>query len=304
LGGHGVEIGRAVAEGTVLGPAIYGAGAMLTITGGHGDVAALPQPLRPDESVTRRVCNGVTDCVVAVREQIRRGADVIKVCVSGGVMSDRDVDELQFSVEELRAIVAEAGRGHRAVAAHAHGKPGIIAAVEAGVTTIEHGSRLDEEAAEAMSRNGVLLVPTRAILEAVRERKSELSPEAYARGVALEEENRNAVAIAAAHGVRIAVGSDLGVSGAVTRHGYVSAGAELGALVRTGMRPEDVVVAATANGPLTLGPRAPRSGRLAPGFDADAIAIDFDPLAHPDQWGHAERVTHVWRAGRLVKSPL
>jgi imidazolonepropionase-like amidohydrolase len=303
LGGHGVEVGQAIDEGSMIGPAVYAAGALLSITGGHADVTSLPHPFPDCLSQTRRLCNGVDDCVTAVREQIRRGAQVIKVCVSGGVMSDSDVEHQQFSDEELAAMVGEARRAGRSVAAHAHGKAGIMAALSAGVHTIEHGSHLDEEAAALMSTQRAVLVPTRAILEATRERKDELPPTSYARGIALEEANRRGVLVAQAYGVRIAMGSDLGWSGSTTSHGYGAAAREIAALVEAGLTPLEAIEAATANGPATLGPRAPKSGHLMAGYAADAIAIDFDPLSEPDTWGDTNRVTHVWKGALKMKAP-
>lgn len=300
LGGHGLSMAGAISDGAAVGPAVYAAGALLSITGGHADVTGVPRRVL---APTRRLCDGVADCVDAVREQIRRGADVIKVCVSGGVMSDSDVEEQQFSDDELVAMVDEAGRAGRAVAAHAHGKAGIMAAVRAGVHTIEHGSHLDEEAAALMRAQGTMLIPTRSILEGIRHRRDELPPSSYQRGMALEAASRRAVGIARAYGVRIASGSDLGWSGSTGAHGYGAAGREIGALVDAGLTPLEAIEAATANGPATLGGRAPASGRLEPGSAADAIAVDFDPLVDSQLWGDADRITHVWQGGQGRKTP-
>ena len=136
VGGIGVYLARAVAEGTVDGPAIYGAGAMLSTTGGHGDLHSFPldwiERLRRPRGMMR-LADGPDDCVQAVREQLRRNAKVIKVCASGGVLSEVDHPiHQQFTVAELRAIVEVAGMADRVVAAHCHGKPGIMAALRAG----------------------------------------------------------------------------------------------------------------------------------------------------------------------------
>ena len=113
-----------------------------------------------------RLADGPAECMRAVREQLRKNARVIKVCASGGVLSEVD-DPIhqQFTGAELRVIVEVAGLAERVVAAHCHGKPGIMAAVEAGVRTIEHGTYLDDEACAAMRETGTILVPTRAIVE-------------------------------------------------------------------------------------------------------------------------------------------
>jgi imidazolonepropionase-like amidohydrolase len=150
VGGLGVYLGQAVREGVLDGPAIYAAGAVLSTTGGHGDLHCYPLSWMTEFAQTDgtfRLADGPSECMRAVREQLRRGAAVIKVCASGGVLSDLD-DPIhqQFTDAELRAIVEVAGLADRAVAAHCHGKPGIMAALEAGVTTIEHGTYLDPEA--------------------------------------------------------------------------------------------------------------------------------------------------------------
>ena len=112
---------------------------------------------------TLRLADGTAECMRAVREQLRRGARLIKVCASGGVLSELDSPiQQQFTGSELRTIVEVAGLAERVVAAHCHGKPGTMAAIEAGVATIEHGTFLDEEACDAMVESGTILVPTRS----------------------------------------------------------------------------------------------------------------------------------------------
>ena len=169
VGGLGVELARAVAEGVLDGPAIYAAGAILSTTGGHGDLHSYPLPWIEDYAARAGImclADGVAGCQRAVREQLRRGARLIKVCASGGVLSELD-DPIhqQFTAAELRAIVEVAALAERPVAAHCHGKPGIMAALEAGVLTIEHGTYLDDEGCDAMRETGAILVPTRTIIE-------------------------------------------------------------------------------------------------------------------------------------------
>ncbi|MDH3462398.1 MAG: amidohydrolase family protein [Acidimicrobiia bacterium] len=301
LGGVGIEIGAAITEGSCDGPTVYAAGSMLSIPGGHADTTVLPSWPLPGQSATRRICLGVDDCVTAVREQLRRGAAVIKICVSGGVMSDTDIEEQQFSGDELEAIVGEARRARRAVAAHAHGRAGILAAIRAGVTTIEHGSHLDEESANAMAEAGTILIPTRSILENAAQR-TDLSPGAKAKAHGLEQANLNAVAIARSYNVVVASGSDLGISGSAGLHSYGKARSEISALVRAGLTPMEALEAATVHGPSTLGPQAPKSGLLKSGYPADLISVAFDPIEQPFGWELPGQVTHVWKSGRLVKS--
>ena len=139
------------------GPAVYAAGSILSTTGGHADLHSYPLAWMNDFGHQRygdmRLADGPAECMRAVREQLRRNARVIKVCASGGVLSEID-DPIhqQFTDAELRVIVEVAGLAERVVAAHCHGKPGIMAAIEAGVRTIEHGTYLDEEAATRCAR--------------------------------------------------------------------------------------------------------------------------------------------------------
>ena len=179
VGGYGVELAPVVDEGSLVGPTIYGAGAVLSTTGGHGDVHAIPldfyEALGDHGRILGRLCDGPAECTKAVREQLRKNARVIKICASGGVMSEVDHPiHQQFSDEELAAIVSEAARAERVVAAHCHGKPGIMAALRAGVKTIEHGTYLDEEAAELMKEKDAILVATRFVVEELMGLEAEL----------------------------------------------------------------------------------------------------------------------------------
>jgi len=302
VGGIGVYLAQAVEEGSVEGPAIYGAGAILGATGGHADVHGLPLGWMTDFAAAggdMRSCDGVDDCMKAVREQLRRNARVIKVCASGGVLSEVDHPiHQQLTVPELRAIVEVAGMAERVVAAHCHGKPGIMAAIEAGVRTIQHGTYLDEEACDAMRETGTILVPTRTVIGELQE-----AAEGYvlAKLEALTEQHTAAVALAHERGVTIAMGTDIFCSGPGVPNSWGRNGQELPLLVESGMTPAEAIRAATAHGPLTLGPQGPRSGALLTGYDADVIALDADPLEDITVLAHPEQVIGVWRAGRRVK---
>ncbi len=303
VGGLGIFLRHVVDEGRLAGPSIYSAGAILSMTGGHADVHGYPLDWITgiaDNETFGILCDGVPECLRAVRRQLRKGATVIKVCASGGVGSELDHPvHQQFSDEELRAIVEEATRAEVAVAAHCHGKPGIMAALRAGVTTIEHGSYLDEEAADLMKEKGAVLVPTRFVIDALLEMESALPPYFYRKLVAIADQHDQALKLAVAAGVTIATGTDI-FTGADL---YGRNGAEIRHLVEAGMTALEAIEAATVHGPLTLGPRAPQSGVLEPGFDADVIAIDWNPLDDATPWGDPNRVTHVWKAGTAFKAP-
>ena len=309
VGGLGVWVGRAVAEGTVKGPNVFGAGAILSPTGGHADLHMYPVQWvcdLADRVGMLRQCDGVPECLRAVRLQFREGARLIKVCASGGVMSQID-DPIhqQFSHNELRAIVEEASQAERIVAAHCHGKPGIMAALEAGVHTIEHGTYLDDECAKAMLECDAVLVPTRLIVEEFLAYGTAAGLPDYARRklLAIADRHAEAIGIAHEHGVHIAAGTDVGGSGPTTPARWGQNGAELGYLVQYGLSALEAIEAATATAPSTLGPQAPRSGQLQPGYDADVIALSGDPSVDVGILADPTNVTHVWRGGHLMKAP-
>jgi imidazolonepropionase-like amidohydrolase len=305
VGGLGVHLARAVAEGLVDGPSIYPAGAILSTTGGHGDLHCYPLDFVNDfnrTDGTARLADGIGECMRAVREQLRAGARVIKVCASGGVLSEIDSPiHQQFTVPELRAIVEVAALAERVVAAHCHGKPGIMAAIEAGVRTIEHGSYLDEEACDAMLENGTILVPTRSIVEDILSHLDDVPPYAAAKLTALAARHAEAVSMAIERGVTVAMGTDIGLTGMDLPNSWGHNGTELEHLVSLGMTPLQAIAAATALAPQTIGPQAPRSGQLAAGCDADILTLDADPVADIGVLAKPEHVTGVWTRGRRVK---
>jgi imidazolonepropionase-like amidohydrolase len=302
VGGLGVYLARAIAEGYVEGPEVYAAGAILSTTGGHGDIHSIPEDWMSGETRIDdlELCDGVDGCRKAVRRQLRKGARVIKVCASGGVLSQYDDPQhQQFTHEELAAIVDEASMADRVVAAHCHGKAGIMAAVRAGVTTIEHGTYLDRESAKAMADSGAILVATRFVGAELLSQPPERGLADFAR-IKLTEtfrRGREAIAAALAAGVQIAVGTDILTSD----DQWGRNGAELSLLVECGMSPEQAIVAATSVGPLTVGPQANGTGVLAPGEPADLIALVADPRERIEILAEASNVTHVWRGGALVK---
>jgi imidazolonepropionase-like amidohydrolase len=306
-GGIGVHLARAVQEGSVLGPSIYAPGAILSTTGGHGDLHTVPLEWVHDLSHRQnelRLCDGVDDCVRATREQLRLGARVIKICASGGVMSEID-DPIhqQFRVDELRAIVETAALADRVVMAHCHGKPGIMAALQAGVRTIEHGTYLDEEACAAMRELGAILVPTRYIVVQLLKAgvASGMSAANFRKLAAIADIHAEAVGRAHAAGVTIAAGTDIFQSGAELPVAWGQNAAELGLLVEAGLSPIEAITAATANGPATLGPQAPRAGVLAEGWDADVISVAADPLTDVGVLADPANITGVWKHGVALK---
>ena len=301
MGGIGLDIQPAIAAGQVAGPTVYGAGKILSTTGGHADIHSVPLDAIHTVDHLGELCDGVPEVTRAVRLQLRRNARVIKICASGGVMSEVDHPiHQQYSHEELVAIVEEASRAERYVGAHCHGLPGIMAALRAGVMTIEHGSYLDEEAADIMIEQGAIYVPTRFVIDILLQSEDKLPRYAYLKGQMVADHQANAMKIAVAKGVKIAMGTDIFMSGDL----YGQNSLEIKLLQDAGMTALEAIEAATANGPDTLGPQAPVSGQLVDGYDADVIAIDFNPLADNSGWGDPNRVTHVWQFGNPVKAPV
>lgn len=304
VGGLGIHLARAVAEGTVVGPSIYAAGTALSITGGHGDLHSYPVSWVEDFGHVGgefRLADGPAECARATREQLRRNAKVIKIFASGGVLSELDHPiHQQFTGAELRAIVEVAGMAERVVAAHCHGKPGMIAALEAGVRTIEHGTYLDEEVAAAMRETGAILVPTMTIIQELLD--SKILP-AYAATKLEEVASRHAEAIALAReqGVTVAMGTDVAMSGPDLPDSWGRNGRELSLLANVGFSARAIIEAATAVGPATLGPQAPLSGQLRTGYDADLLTLDADPLADIGVLAEPAHITGVWKAGQRVK---
>ena len=308
VGGLGVHLARAVAEGILDGPSIYPAGAILSTTGGHGDLHCYPLSWVTEfgrQDGTLRLADGSAECMRAVREQLRAGAKVIKVCASGGVLSELDSPmHQQFTGSELRTIVEVARLADRVVAAHCHGKPGIMAAIEAGVRTIEHGSCLDEEACDAMLETGTILVPTRSIIEDILRNIGDVPPYAAAKLTELAQTHASAVQLAIERRVTIAMGTDIGLTGMDLPNSWGRNGSELAHMVSLGMTPLQSIAAATAIASRTLGPQAPRAGQLAAGFDADILTLDADPLADISVLAEPRHITGVWTRGRLVKGAV
>lgn len=307
VGGYGCELTKAVQEGRVVGPNIYSSHSAISMTAGHGDIHSIHLEGFKDlcaHGLPFTIADGVDECRKAVRLQLRRGARVIKVCASGGVTSDIDDPHHQeYSLEELKAIVEEARRADRVVAAHCHGKAGIMAALEAGCATIEHGSYLDEEAIDIMIEKGVILVATRTILEGGLASPQFFTPGSYKKLLQVADAHAHAYALAIKKGVTIALGTDLFTNDEKGLLAFGKNGQELGYAVKAGLSPLEAIQAATANGPLTIGPQAPLSGQIKEGYDADIIAVTENPVENVAVLAKAQNISHIWMKGRLIKSP-
>ncbi|HEV8590003.1 MAG TPA: amidohydrolase family protein [Pyrinomonadaceae bacterium] len=265
---------KAINEGWTPGPRMETAGHALGITGGHCDENGY-KPGLLQLGPMQGVANGPEEIRAAVRYQIKYGADVIKTCATGGVLSEGDaVGATQYSFEELKALVEEANKLERKVAAHAHGTEGIKLATRAGVSSIEHGSFLDEEGARMMKERGTFLVPTLMAGEAVERaaKNGVLKGLRAEKALMAAEHIRKAIKIAVANNVTIALGTDAGV----IPHGTNAR--EFFLLVDWGgMSNMDAIVAGTMNSARLLG-WDKNLGSLVPGKWADIVAVSGDPL--------------------------
>lgn len=284
---------RGTAEGLINGPRIVAAGPALSIVGGHADVTGFrPEVLRAlDGGYT---CTGAVECAEKVRKASRMGADVIKITATGGVLSQQGRGlEAHFSNDELKSIADTAHSLGLKVMAHAHGARGIEAASAAGIDTIDHATFADEAALKVMKAKGTVLVPTLMALEGVRERlgKGIFTPTVEVKAKQALEAAGRQVTRSKAMGVPIAFGTDAGVF----EHGR-NAG-EFALLVKAGMTNAEAFASATTVAAKTLGMEN-EIGRIAPGYSADLIAVDANPL---DDIRTLEKVQWVMVRGRIIK---
>jgi imidazolonepropionase-like amidohydrolase len=285
---------KAINEGWTPGPRMENAGHAIGITGGHCDENGFKPgvlQLGPIDGVA----NGPEEIRAAVRYQTKYGADVIKTCATGGVLSEGDaVGATQYSFEELKALVDEANKLDRKVAAHAHGTEGIKLAVRAGVASIEHGSFLDEEGARMMAERGTFLVPTLSAGETVEKaaKSGVLKGLRAEKALAAAAAMRRSIKLAVANKVQIALGTDAGVipHGTNAREFFLMV--EWG-----GLSPMESIMAGTMNGAKLLG-WDKNLGSLTPGKWADIVAVSGDPLKDI----HAmEKVVFVMKNGVIYK---
>jgi imidazolonepropionase-like amidohydrolase len=275
--------------GHIPGPHMQVSGPPLGITGGHCDNNFLPAEYHAS---TEGIADGIAAVQQHVRQNIKFGVDLIKVCATGGVLSKGDDPQAsQYSLDELKALVADAHRLGRKVAAHAHGAQGILFATDAGVDSIEHGTYIDEDDIAAMKSHGTWLVPTLYLIDWMREnghlpamfQKKMLDVSAV-----VQQNQRKAIAA----GVKVALGTDA----AVYPHGLNAHEVEV-YVTKLGMTPLAALQTGTINAADLMG-WSDRTGALEPGKWADVIAVDGDPLSDVRI---LQNVRFVMKAGTVYK---
>jgi imidazolonepropionase-like amidohydrolase len=287
-----VALRDAINDGDVPGPRMLVSGPALGITGGHCDENLLPFEFHYQ---AEGVADGIEAVQHKVREVIKYGADVIKICATGGVMSKGDdPNASQYTLEEMKAIVAEAHRLGRKVAAHAHGAEGVRWASIAGVDSIEHGHLMDSESIATIKKNGTYLVPTLYLMDWNRENLAKRNaPDYVVKKMQLVMGHGESIMKEAfAAGLKVGLGTDA----AVYPHGLNAH--ELGVYVRLGMTPLQAIQTATVNDADLLG-WSNKVGTIEAGKWADLVAVDGDPLKDVTTLEH---VKFVMKGGEVFKN--
>ena len=287
-----VALRDAINSGDVTGPHMLVSGPALSITGGHCDNDLLPYEYHASSD---GAADGIENVQHKTREIIKYGADLIKVCATGGVLSKGDdPNASQYTLEEMKAIVADAHRLGRKVAAHAHGAQGVIWASEAGVDSVEHGHLMNDAAIATLKKNGTYLVPTLYLIDWQKENAARANLPDYTRHKMLmvSEAAKANVKKAIEAGVKIGLGTDA----AVYPHGLNAH--ELAVYVSLGMTPLQAIRSATINDADLLG-WSDKIGTLEAGKWADIIAVDGDPLEDVTTLQH---VKFVMKGGAVVKN--
>ena len=290
----------AIAERKVAGPRVLCVGAVLSPTGGHGQIYGFRNDVCACVQSRSGICDGVDECRRAVRRQVSHGADAIKFVATGGVLSNiRAGLDQQFTDDEIRSIIETAHRLGRRVAAHAHGAAGINAALEGGVDSIEHGSFLDARSLELFIAKGAFHVPTIiagvTVLEMAQRNMAQgdgvLTPAQIEKAMIVGVKIKEALARSHKSGVTIAFGTDMGVG----PHGQNAR--EFRYMVEAGMRSSEAIKTATVNAAKLLD-LSDDVGTIASGKSADVIAVDSSPL---DDVSVLERVAFVMARGDIYR---
>jgi imidazolonepropionase-like amidohydrolase len=304
-GGADWGIREAVERGHLVGPRLFIAGRAIGQTSGHSDSRRRTDPggTCPTANAmvfTSAIADGVTEVRKAVREQLRQGADHIKIMVSGGVASPYDpLDSLQYTTDEIRAAVEEAAAFRRYVCAHAYPANAVARAVECGVRVIEHGNLIDAPTAKLMARKEAFLVPTLVAYDAINRHAAEfgMGPDSLAKNKRVLEAGLRSLELAKRAGVRMAYGSDL--------LGQLQPDQSKEFLLRgEALTPREIIHSATIVGAELLG-RAGELGVVAPGALADLLLVDGNPLRDLAVFQEqGARIPVVMQGGRFHRNRL
>ncbi|MEJ1112273.1 MULTISPECIES: metal-dependent hydrolase family protein [unclassified Kribbella] len=294
LGGLTLGFREAIERGLIPGPRLQLAVRPISHTAGHGDMHLHGGHVVHTLPGMMELADTVDEVRKATRRVLRDGADLVKICTTGGMGSRHDQpDDEGLRLDEVRAIVDELDRhGGKPVAAHAQGRKGILTALRGGVTSVEHGYGIDDEGLDLLGERGTFLVPTLSTVFAIDQ--ATMQPYHYAKKVKWSEITKENIGNAIARGARIALGTDAGVC----PHGENLR--ELDHLVQLGMSPMAAIVAGTRTGAELLG-IADQVGTLRPGLIADLVATDADPLLEIKALGDPARIQLVVSGGAVVK---
>lgn len=295
-----IYLKKAIEEGTILGPRIIAANKIISQTGGPGDIRDLPLEWASSSDTLGRIADGVDECRRAAREQIREGADVIKICTTGGVLSKEDSPtQAQLVEEEIAAIITEAHRVGIKVMAHAHNPEGIQNAIRNGADTIEHGIFLSDDAISLMLQDNIILTPTLAISDAINNEgeKTDVTDYGLQKVKSIYEEHIKSAKRAYKAGVKIALGTDF-CGPDLIPHGKNAIELEL-LVNKIGMTPMEAIVAATKIGSEALGLEQD-IGTLETGKRADLLIVDGNPLDDITLLQNREKILVIMKDGKII----
>lgn len=292
-----VGIRQGIEAGLAVGPRVLAAGASLTVPGGHGDSYYRPGIVSGRDGIV----NGADEVRRTVREWVRNRVDVIKLLVTGGVMTDgSDVGSLQWTPEELHAAISTAHQLGLRVAGHCHGADGVKEAVRAGLDTVEHGTMLDEEAVDLMRQHGTYLVPTLVAPHFIVNNgiQAGIAPHVVRKAEEVADWHRRSVRMAHEAGVKVAFGTDCGTPFNLPGRNAI----ELELMVRDGFSASEALQSVTRVASEAIG-RAESVGTLVEGKLADLVVVAGDPLSDITVMADQDKIAWVIKDGTAVRKP-